>query len=796
MSEDARSIPRIGARRLARGEGRYLDDLGSVGVAHAAFVRSPVAHAVIRAVDPSPARRVPGVIAVYTAADLDALGVGPLPVGWIVLGQRPSTTPVLARDRVRYVGEPVAMVVAASRYVAEDAAELVALDLDELPPVLDPERGLAGDAPLLHPEWDDNVLARQVIDTGEVDAAFAQASVVVQGRFEVARQTGVPMECRGALARYDADADELVVVSSSQSPHHAAEHLTTALGREGRPVRVIAPDVGGSFGIKDHACVEEAALAAAASALRRPVQWLQDRWENLVAGVHSRGQVYQLELAAAEDGRLIALRGRLVYDAGARSGNHGAGTAVYSTLVLPGPYRLSHYRLEMLAVVTNAPPAAAYRGYGAPEAAFAMEGMMDRLGHRLGLDPAEVRRRNLIPAADYPYRTATGLEYDAGDPRRALDRALELAQGAPPPAPGRRRGTGIGMFVLMGGFGPSRAALAAGMSFGGYETAHVRMDRTGRVTLSIGMPTQGQGVETALAQTAAGELGLDPTTQVSLDSSDTARVPYSPVGAIASRGAAVGGAAVAVASRRLASQLRRMAAELLDAPVASVALRDAAATTTDGRAVDLSAVAAAIQEGRLQLADDETALEGSATVDPVAETFSYGAHVAVADVDPGTGAVELVRYAAVSDCGRLINPAIVRGQVEGGIVQGIGGALMEAVRLESDGTPLSATLFDYIVPTAPDVPPMIVELFETPSPVTPTGARGAGEIGIIGPGAAIAGAVTAAFQGRSPVSRLPLTPPEVRALAQGDSTAREAGADVPVPAYGCSVPAPSDQESP
>lgn len=796
MNSDPRSIPRIGARRLARGEGRYVDDLPGPGAAHAAFVRSPVAHATITGIATDRARMSPGAIAVYTAADLAALGVRPLPVGWTVLGQRRSTVPVLAADRVRYVGEPVALVVAETRYAAEDAAELVELALEPLPVVLDPAQGLTKSAPLLHPEWGDNILARQVIDTGGLDAAFAAAPVVVTGEFEIARQTGVPMECRGALARYDAAADELVIVSSSQSPHHAAEHLTEALGRGGRPVRVVAPDVGGSFGIKDHACIEEAAVAAAALALRRPVRWQQDRWENLVAGVHSRGQSYELELAADEDGRLIALRGRLLYDAGARSGNHGAGTAVYSSLVLPGPYRLQRYRLEMLAVVTNHPPSAAYRGYGAPEAVFAMEGMIDRLAYRMGLEPAEVRRRNLISAEEYPYRTATGLEYDSGDPARALARALALAEGAPPPAPGRRRGTGIAMFVLMGGFGPTRAALEAGMSFGGYETARVQMDREGYVTLSIGMPTQGQGVETALAQTAAAELGLDPATHVQMDSSDTGRVPYSPVGAIASRGAAVGGAAVAAAARRLAGQLRRMAAELLGVAPEDVALSDGAATASGGRSIALSAVAAAIQRGRLVLTDDETALEASATVDPTAETFSYGAHVAVADVDPGTGAVELMRYAAVSDCGRLINPAIVRGQVEGGIVQGIGGALMEALGFDADGVPTAATLFDYVLPTAADVPPLAVELFETPSPVTPTGARGAGEIGILGPGAAIAGAVTAAFGGRSPASRLPLTAPEVRALARADSTGREPAPHVPAPAYGGTVHGPTDQESP
>jgi carbon-monoxide dehydrogenase large subunit len=697
---------------------------------------------------------------------------------------------------VRYVGEAVAMIVAKDRYLAEDACELVELDLEPLPAVLDLEAAIAPGACVLHPEWGDNVLARQLIDTEDVDAEFAAADVIVGGRFEVARQTGLPMECRGVLARYDAAAGEVVVFSSSQSPHHAAEYLTEAVGRDLRGVRVIAPDVGGSFGVKDHACVEEAVVALAAVDLDRPVRWTQDRREHLIAGVHSRGQCYDLEMAADADGRIRAVRGQLLYDAGARSGNHGAGTAVYSTLMLPGLYAFQSYRLEMLAVVTNRPPSAAYRGYGAPEAAFAIAGLTDALAYKLGLDPAEVRRRNLIPRECYPYRSASGLEYDVADPRRAMDRALELAEGAPPPRSGCLRGVGIGMIVLMGGFGPSRAALDVGSSFGGYETAHVRMEGNATVTLSIGMPTQGQGVETALAQIAAAELGIDPATQIRMDSADTGRVPYSPVGAIASRGAAVGGAAVAAATRRLAGQLRRMAGLMLTAATDDVELRAGRAFLPDGRSVTLASVAAAIRRGELRLTEGETALEASATVDPGGDTFSYGAHVAVADVDPSTGAVNVVRYAAVSDCGRLINPAIVKGQVEGGIVQGIGGALMEEIAFTDEGAPSAGTLFDYVVPTAVDVPPLMIELFETPTPVTATGARGAGEIGIIGPGPAIAGAVSAAFGGRAQVRRLPLTPPRVRALALEASTGREPRPAGSRSAYSGGPNGPVEQESP
>jgi carbon-monoxide dehydrogenase large subunit len=773
MTADARSIPRLEAARIARGEGRYLDDLPAATALHAAFVRSPLAHADIRAVDLDPARRADSVVAAYAAAEIATLGAQPIPVGWTPAGQRPSDTPLLAGDRVRYAGQPVAMVVATSRALAEDACDLVRLELDARPAVLDPEEALASGAELLHPEWGDNVLARQRFGDGDIETAFARAAAVVRGTFEIGRQTGVPMETRGALAEYDAAHDELRIHSSAQSPHHSAEHLAHALGRDQRGVRVLTPDVGGSFGAKDHASVEEAVVALAAIDLGRPVKWSQDRAEHLLAGVHSRGQRFDVELAADADGRIRGVRGRLLFDAGAMSGNHGVGTAVYAALMLPGPYDFEAYDLELVGVVTNKPPNAAYRGYGAPEAVFAIEGLLDALARRLERDPADVRRRNLIAADRYPYRSASGCVYDAGDPLRAMERALELSRAhadarEPPPA-GWRRGTGIANFVLMSGFGPTRAALDAGMTFGGYESARVRMDRDGHVTVAIGMPTQGQGIETALVQTAAAVLGVDPRRAVDFDSSDTTLVPYSPVGAIASRGAVVGGAAVHAAAARLADQLRRMAAELLGCAPDAVALRDGHAEAGQRR-LALAAVAAALRRGELHLAPGETLLEAAATVDPATETFSYGTHVAIADVDADTGVVRVVHYAAVTDCGRLINPAIVRGQIEGAIVQGIGGALMEELTYDDDGRPLTTTLFDYVLPTAADVPPLVQELIETPSPVTPTGARGAGEAGILGPGAAIAAAVADALGGGVGVDRLPLTPPRVRALARIAST--------------------------
>lgn len=754
---DPREVPRLGAERLASGRGAYFADLPADGAREAVFVRSPLAHARVREIVVDGALALPGVDFIATHPDLAALGGLRVPVGWVLPGQRLAARELLARDRVRFAGEPVAVVVAATRVLAEDAAERVMLALDPLPAVVDAEAAAAPGAPLLHPEWGDNVLARQSVENGDPDAAIAEADIVISARFSFGRQTGLPMETRGALAAYDKARDAFTLTSSCQSPHHSAETIAAALGRPAADVRVVVPDVGGSFGVKDHACVEEVALCLVARAIGRPVRWVEDRRESLVAGVHSRAQHYDLELGATADGRILGLRGRLLFDAGATSGNHGIGTAVYAATMLPGPYRLEHYRLDITATLTNKAPAAAYRGFGAPEAAFAIEGMLDRLARACGLDPAEVRRRNLLGPCELTDKSAGGWSYDAADYPRALEMALELARYEEPGAPagGRLRGVGVACFVMYGGFGPSAAALDAGMTMGGDESAVVRLDPDGRATLSIGMPTQGQGVETALAQVCAGVLGVDPRSDVRVVSHDTDVTPHSPVGAVASRGAAVGGSAVAMATRELAERLRERAA-------ASLGCTPDAITLSGGRA---SAGGASIAFAEL------APLEGRASVDPEAETFSYGAHVAVIDVDPETGVVDIVRYAAVTDCGTLINPAIVRGQVEGAVVQGIGGALMEELRFGGDAEPLTQTLFDYAIPTAADIPAIEVKFLETPTDRTATGARGGGEVGIIGPGAAIAGAVWRALGGNVAPSDLPLTPERVRGLVHARDSA-------------------------
>ena len=775
MTDDPRAIRLLQAPRLVHGRGRYLDDLPDDGAVHLVFVRSTHPHAIVNAVDASAALAIAGVLGVYTHSDLESWGVRRLPVGWCVPGQRIIDNPLLADQRVRFIGEPIAAVLAANPYIAEDAASLIEVEYEALPAVAQADRALDEGSTLLYPEWGDNVLASVLVGEGDTDAAFSRAEHVVAASFHVGRSTGMPIETRGALARFDPYSNLLELHASIQAAHHARMDLAEVLDIPENAIRVIPPDVGGSFGVKDHLSAEEAVVCALAHRTGHAVKWVEDRVEHLAACVHSREQLYQVELAADATGQVLGLRGRLLFDAGATSGNHGIGTALYAASTLPGPYMVGEYRLQVLGVVTNKTPSAAYRGYGGPEAAFVIEGLMDELARTLGTDAVEIRRRNLIPPDAFPYASAGGLTYDRADHRRALDRALELAGDAPggshaATADGWRRGVGVACVIQRGGFGPSRAAVQAGMRFGGFETVQIRMDATGKATVYTGLSTQGQGIDTAIAQICASQLGIDPERDVTVVCGDTATTPFSPVGAIASRGVAVGGSAAFQAAGILREKLIAVAAELLEASPADVELTEGTALVrgSPDRNVPIPRLARALQTGEMIPAGGTPGLEAIATYEPPDETTSYGTHVAVVDVHPATGRVSVVRYVAVTDCGVLINPRTVAGQIIGAVVQGIGGALLEELVYDDDGQFLSPTLAQYHLPTTADVPPITLEMIETPTPLTPTGARGVGEIGINGPGAAIAGAVADALGPECPAPRkLPLTPPRVWALAGG-----------------------------
>ncbi|HEX9515975.1 MAG TPA: xanthine dehydrogenase family protein molybdopterin-binding subunit [Streptosporangiaceae bacterium] len=776
--DQPRSIRRLEARRLVGGGGRYVDDLSFPGALHVVFVRSPHPHARVLGIDAAPAQSLEGIVGVFTLGDLLRMGARRLPIGWAVPGQHGPANDLLAADRVRYVGDPVAAVVGEDRYLAEDGAAAVAVDYEPLPAVADVEHALRAGAPLLHPDWGENIIVSVQVGSGDVGSRFAAAEVVVRDRFHLGRAMGMPLEPRGAVASIDAWTDEIVLRSSTQAPHHARQYIAEATGRPERTIRVVAPDVGGSFGVKDHACAEEVVVCLLAAFLRRPVKWIEDRREHLAAGVHSREQVLEVELAGRADGSFEAMRGELWLDAGAYCGNHGIGTALYTASVLPGPYRLGAYSLQVTGVVTNKTPSAAYRGYGAPEAAFVMEGLVDRFAEAVRRDPAEIRRQNFVPPDAFPYRSASGCTYDKMDYREILDRALATAdyaglrRSSPEEGPEERSGVGIACSMLMGGFGPSRAAVEAGMDFGGYETVQVRMDRDGKAEVLTGMSGQGQGIETALAQICADSLGLDPLTDVAVTSGDTARTPFSPVGAIASRGAAVGGEAVRRAADELARGLRRVAAEMLGTRTEEVRLTAGRAWVNGtGASVAISAVAARARLGSADGDRSEVPLEGVATYEPAAETYSFAVHVAVVGVQPRTGVVRIRRYVTVSDCGRLINPGFVAGQIEGGVMQGIGGALFEEAAYDENGRFLTPTLFEYLIPTMMDAPEVEVELVETPTPLTVTGARGAGELGIIAPAAALANAIGDALgPGASRPRETPLTPYRVWLLAAASSS--------------------------
>jgi carbon-monoxide dehydrogenase large subunit len=752
---------------------------------HAVFVRSVWAHARLGAIDREPALAIPGVQAVFCFADLERMGVGKLPVGWVLPGQHASSNDVLARDRVRYVGEPVAVVLAGSQAAAEEGAEAVSIDYEPLAALTHVDQALAPAAPLLHQEWGENIMARHAVDTGDAEAAFADAAIVVAERFHLGRTVCAPMEGRGAVATYDRFRDEITLVSSTQCPHHVRADLAACLGRPERSIRVVAPDVGGSFGAKDNASGPEAVICLLAAHMGSPVRWIEGRGEQLAATGHSREQIFEVELAADEHGRALAVRGRLLLDVGAYSSIHGMGTAVYALSLLPGPYRIENYRLEALGVMTNKAPSGAYRGYGAPEAAFVIEGLLDRLARRLGMDPAEIRKRNLLSPGMFPYRTASGLCYDESDLPGLLARALERSGyqefrmthpfGRTRDGP-TREGMGIACCVLMGGFGPSHQATSAGMRYGGYETAVVRIDADGRATVFTGLPTQGQGLDTALAQICAARLGLDPAEDVTVVAGDTAITPYSPVGPIASRGAAVGGSAVRRAADKVAEGLERAASIMLEAPPSIVELtgRRAVVRGAPGRGLPLSAVASAVKRGSFQDQGVDPTLEAVCSFEPPDQTYSFAVHVARVRLDPETGLVTVQRYYAISDCGTLINPAVVEGQIVGGIVQGIGGALMEEAAYSAEGQPLATTPMNYLIPTAVEAPRVEAEFVETPTPRSATGARGAGELGIIGPAAAIAAAIADAFgPGLEPPARTPMTPERVWRLLAGPGRSGE-----------------------
>jgi len=751
-----RPLRRLEDPRLLRGQARYVDDLAPPRALRVAFVRSPHAHATVRAIDAAAARAVPGVVAVVTAADLG--DVAPLRPRLEGGGFTPTAWPPLAAERVRFAGEAVAAVLAESAAAAADGRERVRVDYAPLPAVttLDAARA-AGE-----------VLFRRAGRQGDVAGAFARARVVVRETFTHARVAPSPLEPRGLVAAWDGAT--LVVWASTQAPAILRDALAAALGLPAARVRVVVPDVGGGFGLKMHVFPEDLVVAALARRLGRPVKWVEERREALAAAAHAREQRVEGAVAADADGRVLAISARAWSDAGAY---HvfpltAALEPLGTTAILPGPYRIDAYEWECAAVATNKPPIGAYRGVGMTFGAVVMERFIDLVAERCGLDPLEVRRRNLLPPDAHPWTSPSGLRYDSGDWPAALAEAAAVADyaglrraQASARAAGRLVGVGLACYVEYTGMGSAVFRRRGMADVSGVEAATVRMEPDGTVRCRVSFPSQGQGHATALAQLVAERLGV-PVDGVHVEPVDTAAGPLGS-GTFGSRGAVALHGTAAAAAERVRARLLRVAAALLEASPEDVVLADGRCQVqgVPARALPLAEVArAAYAPPAGGLGDGlEPGLEATVYLDPPGPTFSGAVHLAVVEVDAETGRVAVRRHVVVEDCGPVINPRLVEGQVHGAAAQGLGEALLEAVVYDAAGQLLTGTLMEYALPRATDVPEPVLVHRETPAPHMPGGVKGMAEGGTIGAAAAIVNAVADAVRPRGVrITALPIRP--------------------------------------
>lgn len=750
--------PGLHLARLAAGGGRYLADEYAAGELHLVIVRSREPHAHI-SVDPRRARAAPGVHAVLVGADIRDV-TEPMGMMWNAQIQAEAPTWCLATDKVRYVGEPIAAVIADDAYQAEDAAELVDVNYQKLPAVVD---ACPDSQPLLYEDWPDNVFGRNRFEAGDAAAALGDAAVVVNGRYVSSRVAGLSLEARGVRAVWDITGESVTVWTSTQSPHQVRGSLSATLRIPESRVRVLCPDMGGAFGNKACAYIEETLVAFAARVVRRPVRWIESRSEAFVATVHGRGTVVDLEVGFTADGAISGLRANVFLDCGATPYMVGCGTGMVTAATVLGPYRIPDALSELVAVVTNKTPIGAYRGFGMPEATFAIERAMDEGARRLGVDPIEIRHRNLLRPDELPYWTAAMMCLDSGRYSEMLDLvATQIDWGrtrheaAAARAAGRLVGVGVACYLEATNFGPSLTAAMMGINSPGHDRAVVRMDASGLVTVFTGQMPMGQGLETVLAQVAADELGV-PLGSVSVICGDTLSCPYTGYGSGGSRGAGVAGSAVMMASRRLRERMRGIAAHLVEAD----GVRDVEGgfAAESGRTITVSAVAESAYQARDLPPDTEPGLESSYTYDPQAFAFSYGAVAAVVEIDRDTGAVSVQRLVFGHDCGVQLNPANVAGQIIGGAAQGLGAALYEQLPYTADGQPVVESLWDYFPPLPANMPAVELVHLETPTPFSLNGAKGTGESGAIPLPAVLANAIRDALDcdSSAAVDTIPIT---------------------------------------
>lgn len=761
-----RSVLRREDPRFITGRGRYVSDLPIDGALSVVVVRSPHAHAAVGRIDAAEALHLPGVIGVFGLADLPELrGALPPPVVPAV-AVRPYRQSALADGVVRFAGEPVVAVVATDPYRATDAAAAVRVDYTPLPAVTDPAAALDDTAPLVHPGWQTNVAATVALETGDLEAALRPAHLVVRRRLRCGRVTALPLETRAVAARWDALTARLDVWSSTQMPYGVRQRVADALGLEPQAVCVVAPDVGGGFGTKGPVYPEEVIVAALARRLGRPVRWTDTRQESFLSTTHAGDQLHDVTLALAADGRILALADDFLIDAGAYL-PRGAVVANVTATHLVGLYHVPVFRCRGRVVVTHKVPSAPYRGAGRPQATFVGERILDIAARQLGLDPVELRRRNLIRAEEMPYtrslpyRDGAPIVHDSGDYPALLDTALARAGHATfreRQQAARRHGRFIGMGV---------AAYNEATAIGPHEGASVSVEPSGRVSVTVGAPSQGQGHETTLAQVCADRLGV-PLASVDVNAGDTTRFPSS-MGTYASRVAVIVGNAVALAAEAVRERAARVAARALECDPADVVIADGRAHVrgVEDRSLPLAAVLAVAGRPDVVRELGEPGLSATRYFSPESVTWAAGVHVATVEVDPHTGRVEVLAYHAVHDAGHEINPLIVEGQAQGGAVQGIGAALSEAIVYDEAGQPLTGSLMEYGLPRADSVPPIEVASVDAPSPLNPLHLKGTGEGSAVPGPAAIANAVADALGDGVEITECPL---RAEALARRHAT--------------------------
>ena len=762
--------------RLLSGRGRFVDDIAVPGMLHAQFVRSTVAHAELAAVDVSAVLEVPGVVAVFTAEDLE-LGDIVAQLGRPLSEFVPTAMPVLARDKVRYVGEPIAIVVARDAYAAEDGLEAAKVSYATLPPVMSEEAALAEGAPLVHAEAAHNTLVDvSLFATEGIDQIFDSAPCVVEVDTRTGRQNALPLETRGAVAHWDDREEQLVLHTCTQIPHQVRTVASRCLRLDERAVRVVVPDMGGGFGQKCVVGREEIAAAAAAVRLRRPVKWIEDRKDALSASFLAREQHYRARAAFDTEGRILALDTDVVCDMGAYSCYpFTAGIEpLMASAEMPGVYKLPAYRVRGRAITTNKAPTGPYRGVSRPQYVMVMERLFERAARELALDPVEIRRRNVI--TDFPYTGVNSITYDPGSYLESLDlceRSVR-AEGwyekqAAAAAAGRHIGIGYSCFSERTGYGSAAFAQRKMKVVPGFDISEVRMDTSGTVTFTTGTMNHGQSHETTMAQIVADELGLD-IAKVRLHQGDTDRITYG-FGTFASRSITIGGSAVRLAAAKLGDKLCAIAASRWGVAPDEVELADGAArrrNASDVLSYEEIADIAYLQ-AHLLPKDIEPGLSVTATFDVFNDgTFSNATHACVVELHAGTGQVEILRYVCVEDCGVAINPQVVEGQCRGGIAQGIAGALFEQVTYDAQGEPSATGFMDYKVPTAHEIPDVLIHHLETPCAFTETGAKGAGEGGTIGAPAAVLNAVNDALRPTGvELDDTPITPETVHRALNG-----------------------------